>query len=217
MFASISSAQLPSCLYDRTFGFRPCCPLYCLNSQRVACTSRATEQNVARSEILETCSTFSVRWFSVGIAETSCKWSPCALPVRESNFIFCLGDIHCFGDCHRPLSLLRFASTLSACHFITSLQLPFFSDDMSTQVDGKKSKTLALLEGVARRLLFLCWRRTRTFRASFTQGVPSCRAGPRTLSFSFGLTSFLQVVFHSTLFTSRALTFQILLYAIYSS
>ena len=126
MFASISSAQLPSCLYDRTFGFRPCCPLYCLNSQRVACTSRATEQNVARSEILETCSTFSVRWFSVGIAETSCKWSPCALPVRESNFIFCLGDIHCFGDCHRPLSLLRFASTLSACHFITSLQLPFF-------------------------------------------------------------------------------------------
>ena len=174
-------------------------------------------KNVARSEILETCSTFSVRWFSVGIAETSCRWSPCALPVRESNFIFCLGDIHCFGDCHRPLSLLRFASTLSACHFITSLQLPFFSDDMNTQVDGKKSKTLAFLEDVARRLLFLCWRRTRTFRASFTQGVPSCRAGPRTLSFSFGLTSSLQVVFHSTLFTSRALTFQILLYAIYSS
>ena len=64
-----------------------------------------------------------------------------------------------------------------------------------------------------RRLLFLCWRRTRTF----TQGVPSCRTGPRALSFSFGLTSFLQVVFHSTLFTSKALTFQILLYAIYRS
>ena len=84
---------------------------------------------------------------------------------------------------------------------------------MNTQVDGKKLKTLALLEGVARRLLFLCWRRTRTF----TQGVPSCRTGPRTFPFSFGLTSFLQVVFHSTLFTSRALSFQILLYAIHSS
>ena len=126
MFASTSSAQLPSCLYDRTFGFQPFCPLCCPNFQRVAFSSRATEQNVARREILETCSTFSVRWFSVGIAETSCRWSPCALPVRESNFIFCLGDIHCFGDCHRPLSLLRFASTLSACHFITSLQLLFF-------------------------------------------------------------------------------------------
>ena len=105
----------------------------------------------------------------------------------------------------------RHATSSQVCSFL------FFSDDMNTQVDGKKSKTLAFLEDVARRLLFLCWRRTRTFRASFTQGVPSCRAGPRTLSFSFGLTSSLQVVFHSTLFTSRALTFQILLYAIYSS
>ena len=73
--------------------------------------------------------------------------------------------------------------------------------------------TFALLKRAARRLVFFhCW--TRTFRGSFTQGIPSWRAGLGILSFSFECTLFLGVMFHSTLFPSKALTICRPLYAI---
>ena len=58
--------------------------------------------------------------------------------------------------------------------------------------------TIAFLDSVARRPVLLS-SRTRTFWAAFTQRVPSWRAGPRTLSVSFGVTSFLWVVFRYTI------------------
>ena len=79
----------------------------------------------------------------------------------------------------------------------------FLVAERSTQADANNHKqvpfrTLAHLERVARRLQFFS-RRTRTFRTSFTQGVPSWRAGTRILSLSSGCTLFLWDAFQSTL------------------
>ena len=88
----------------------------------------------------------------------------------------------------------------------------FLFDERITQVDVSNDKHSLLeshfLEGAARWLVFLS-PRTLPFRGSFSQRIPSWRAGrSRTLSFSFGITLLLKIVFHSTLFSSRALTFR---------
>ena len=83
--------------------------------------------------------------------------------------------------------------------------------ESNTQVHASNHRHSLLdnlfLLGEARRLVFLS-SKALFCRGSFFQGLPPWRAGrSRTLSLSLGFTSFLGVVFHSTLFPSRALTF----------
>ena len=95
----------------------------------------------------------------------------------RSDCIFCSGEIQLFGDYHRMCSCLWFAPSL--VRMIKRTLTPQFAFPFLMKgapwwmpvITGISFWTLALLEGVARRLVFLSCK-PRTFRAAFTPGLP---------------------------------------------
>ena len=106
--ASINSAQLPSCSYDRAFGLRQFCPLWCSDTQRVA--FRLALNRTGR------CATRDGRHFFATSVRWKNRYTTQKVSLRSEfqrgNFLSCLGDNQRFGDCHRILSLFLFASSL---------------------------------------------------------------------------------------------------------
>ena len=101
MSASINAAQLPSCSSDTAFGLRLLWPPCCIIPKYGPFFSRAfTNRSETRNSRID----------FTGIADTPCKKSPFAKNVSE---VILSSVIQCFGDDHRIVSFLWFATGLS--------------------------------------------------------------------------------------------------------
>ena len=124
-----------------------------------------------------------------------------------SNFILCPGEIQCFGNHHRIMSFLWFAHRL-----FRMLQRTLDPKCAIPCLIRRTLRWMPVITGIPFWTIGeACW----LVLLSHSPKIPSWRAGrSRTLTFSFGFSLLLWIVFHSTLNSSRALTFCCQLYAI---
>ena len=124
MFASVNSAQLPTCSHDRAFGLRPCSPLYCTLPKVGPFFSRFFTNRFATRASRN----FLARIFPIfckmdlaGIPDTPCRKYCSVLNFSDVFFLLCLGVMQCSGDCHRIGSPPALSGCLNA-HLFPSLQ-----------------------------------------------------------------------------------------------